>query len=186
MNNTQLINEGLDYHDMEGQFEPKLSVDEYSAKMGEDSDVVTLAFVIHSEQAGNDIVDWFERGYDWVLDASVSEGEIVPGKYLVFVEMNRRSTVPDRIITLLSDLTTLTNIPVTDWTITIDDEEYEPDVEVLKQVITISPHEYRKEEEQEEQEEGLNEMRIRAGLEPKRIVGEQDAELKNFKAMAGL
>jgi hypothetical protein len=29
-------------------------------------------------------------------------------------------------------------------------------------------------------------MRIRAGLEPKRIVGEQDAELKNFKAMAGL
>ena len=100
MKNIQL-NEGLDYHDLEGQLEPVVSVDEYAANMGKDSDIVTIAFIIRSEQAGNDLVDWFEKGYDWVLDAQVSEGEISPGKYLVFVELNRRSSVPERIIELL-------------------------------------------------------------------------------------
>jgi hypothetical protein len=72
--------------------------------MGKDSEIVTLAFTVKSEAAGNDLSDWFERGYDWVLDAQVSEGEIKPGQYLVFVEMNRRSSVPKRIIELLEDL----------------------------------------------------------------------------------
>ena len=98
-----IINEGLDYHDLEGQLLPQVTVDEYAAHMGNDSEIVTLAFTIRSEAAGNDLVDWFERGYDFVLDAQVSEGEVKPGQYLVFVEMNRRSSVPKRIIELLDD-----------------------------------------------------------------------------------
>jgi hypothetical protein len=153
--------------------------------MGNDSEIVTLAFTIKSEAAGNDLVDWFERGYDFVLDAQVSEGEVKPGQYLVFVEMNRRSSVPKRIIELLDDLETLTAIPVKDWTIIVDEEEHSPEEEVLKQVITISPHDYREEVEVEEEE--LNEMRERAGLEVKVIhADKQDAEIKAFKSMAGL
>jgi len=108
-----ILNEGLDYHDLEGQMVPKVTVDEYAAHMGKDSEIVTLAFIIKNKQAGDDLCDWFERGYDFVLDAQVSEGEISPGKYLVFVEMNRRSTVPARIIELLEDLTTLTDLKLT-------------------------------------------------------------------------
>jgi hypothetical protein len=164
---------------------PTVTVDEYAAHMGNDSEIVTLAFTIKSEAAGNDLVDWFERGYDFVLDAQVSEGEVKPGQYLVFVEMNRRSSVPKRIIELLDDLETLTAIPVKDWTIIVDEEEHSPEEEVLKQVITISPHDYREEVEVEEEE--LNEMRERAGLEVKVIhADKQDAEIKAFKSMAGL
>ena len=164
---------------------PTVTVDEYAAHMGNDSEIVTLAFTIKSEAAGNDLVDWFERGYDFVLDAQVSEGEVKPGQYLVFVEMNRRSSVPKRIIVLLDDLETLTAIPVKDWTIIVDEEEHSPEEEVLKQVITISPHDYREEVEVEEEE--LNEMRERAGLEVKVIhADKQDAEIKAFKSMAGL
>ena len=185
MTNKTILNEGLDYHDLEGQMIPTVTVDEYAAHMGEDSEIVTLAFTIKSEAAGNDLVDWFERGYDFVLDAQVSEGEVKPGQYLVFVEMNRRSSVPKRIIELLDDLETLTAIPVKDWTIIVDEEEYSPEEEVLKQVITISPHDYREEVEVEEEE--INEMRERAGLEVKVIhADKQDAEIKAFKAMAGL
>jgi len=185
MTNKTILNEGLDYHDLEGQMIPTVTVDEYAAHMGEDSEIVTLAFTIKSEAAGNDLVDWFERGYDFVLDAQVSEGEVKPGQYLVFVEMNRRSSVPKRIIELLDDLETLTAIPVKDWTIVVDEEEYSPEEEVLKQVITISPHDYREEVEVEEEE--INEMRERAGLEVKVIhADKQDAEIKAFKSMAGL
>ena len=185
MNNKTILNEGLDYHDLEGQMIPTVTVDEYAAHMGEDSEIVTLAFTIKSEAVGNDLVDWFERGYDFVLDAQVSEGEVKPGQYLVFVEMNRRSSVPKRIIELLDDLETLTAIPVKDWTIVVDDEEYSPEEEILAQVITISPHDYREEKEVEEEE--INEMRERAGLEVKVIhADKQDADIKAFKSMAGL
>ena len=185
MNNKTILNEGLDYHDLEGQMIPTVTVDEYAAHMGNDSEIVTLAFTIKSESAGNDLVDWFERGYDFVLDAQVSEGEVKPGQFLVFVEMNRRSSVPKRIIELLDDLETLTAIPVKDWTIIVDEEEYYPEEEVLKQVITISPHDYREEVEVEEEE--INEMRERAGLEVKVIhADKQDAEIRAFKSMAGL
>jgi len=185
MTNKTILNEGLDYHDLEGQMIPTVTVDEYAAHMGNDSEIVTLAFTIKSEAAGNDLVDWFERGYDFVLDAQVSEGEVKPGQYLVFVEMNRRSSVPKRIIELLDDLETLTAIPVKDWTIIVDEEEYSPEEEVLKQVITISPHDYRETEEVEEEE--INEMRERAGLEVKAIhADKQDADIKAFKSMAGL
>jgi hypothetical protein len=185
MTNKTILNEGLEYHDLEGQMLPIVTVDEYAAHMGNDSEIVTLAFNIRSEAAGNDLVDWFERGYDFVLDAQVSEGEVKPGQFLVFVEMNRRSTVPKRIIELLDDLETLTDIPVKDWTIIVDDEEHSPEEDVLKQVITISPHDYREEVEVEEEE--INEMRERAGLEVKVIhADKQDAEIKAFKAMAGL
>jgi hypothetical protein len=185
MTNKTILNEGLDYHDLEGQMIPTVTVDEYAAHMGNDSEIVTLAFTIKSEAAGNDLVDWFERGYDFVLDAQVSEGEVKPGQFLVFVEMNRRSSVPKRIIELLDDLETLTAIPVKDWTIIVDEEEYSPEEEVLKQVITISPHDYREEVEVEEEE--INEMRERAGIEVKVIhADKQDAEIKAFKSMAGL
>ena len=185
MTNKTILNEGLDYHDLEGQMIPTVTVDEYAAHMGNDSEIVTLAFTIKSEAAGNDLVDWFEKGYDFVLDAQVSEGEVKPGQYLVFVEMNRRSSVPKRIIELLDDLETLTAIPVKDWTIVVDEEEYSPEEEVLKQVITISPHDYREEVEIEEEE--INEMRERAGLEVKVLHSDkQDAEIKAFKSMAGL
>lgn len=177
-----ILTEGLDFHDLEGQVEPEITVDEYSAKMGKDSDIVTLTFTVNSELAGRDLVDWFERGYDYVLDASVSDGEIRPGKYLIFVEMNRRSTVPERIVELLSDLETLTSIKLKDWTVIVDEEEYEPDTDTLKQVITISPHEYRVEKEKETE---LNEFREIAGI-PTKNLHEEDAYIKTIKTMAGM
>lgn len=183
---TKILNEGLDYHDLEGIVTPTVTVDEYAAKMGKDSEIVTLAFIVNNKQAGSDLSDWFERGYDFVLDAQVSDGELSSGKYLVFVEMNRRTSVPERICTLCEDLETLTDIPLKDWTVVVDDEEYEPDVEVLKQVLTLSPHQYRETVEPEKEEE-LNEMRERAGLDVKSLyTDKQDSEIKSYKSIAGL
>ena len=113
----------------------------------------------------------------------IRDGEIEIGKYLVFVEINRRSSVPSRIIELLSDLKTLTNLKVTDWTVVVDEEDYEPDEHVLQQVITLNPNKYKLDKEREKE---LNEMRMLAKIEPKIIYSSNDIELKNFKAIAGL
>lgn len=178
-----IILESLDYEDMEGQLDPIVTVDEYEAKMGKNKDIVTLTFVVHSEAVGNDLVDWFERGYDWVLDASVSEGEIKVGKYLVFVEMNRRSTVPERIIELLLDLKTLTGYKITDWTVQIENEDYDADESVIRQVIICNPNEYKL---QKEKENEMNEMREIAGLLTKAIYEDKNKEIKDFVNLSGI
>ena len=180
MNKT--ITEGLDFHDMEGQINPLVTVDEYAAKMGKDSDIVTITFIARSQEVGKDLVDWLERGYDWVLDASVSDGEIEVGKYLVFVEMNRRSTVPARIIEMLTDLKTLTDRKITEWVIQVDNEDYDADEEVLGQVIICNPNKYKMEKEGEDE---LNEMREIAGLKINPS-SNQDEYIKSIKALAGM
>lgn len=177
----------LDYMDLKGQINDKITIDEYAAKMGKDSDIVTITFTTHSKLAAKDLVTWFERGYDFVLDASVSDGEIEPGKWLVFVEMDRRSKVPERIITLLSDIETLTGIEINEWTVEIDGNEYEASEEIMKEKMILNPNEYKdnRDSEDDENNEELNEMRLRAGLDVKTNYVE-DEYIKNLKAIAGL
>jgi hypothetical protein len=175
------LNENLDHHDMVGQINSIVTVDEYKAKAGGDDEIITLSFIIKGQQASQDLVDWFERGYEWILDAQVSDGEYIPGKNLVFVEMPRRSTAPDRIIEILKDLETLTDIKVTEWTVKIDGEEYDADPEIIKTKIRLSPHDYRLEHEDE-----LNEMREIAGIKSVNKYIKQDSILRNFIAKAGL
>jgi hypothetical protein len=180
----RILNEGLDYKDMEGQIEPTISVDEYSAKMGTDDEIVTLAFTVNNRMAAKDVVDWFERGYTWVLDAKESDGEVTSGKYLVFVELSRRTQVPARICELIDDLETLSTIKQDEWKIMINDEEYPADPEVLKSKIILSPQAYR--EAYPDEDEELNEMRNRAGLEHVNKYKDKDQILKDYLAKAGL
>jgi hypothetical protein len=72
---------------------------------------------------------------------------------------------------------------VDEWEVTIDEKDYSADTEILKELIPISPHEYREENEDEKE---LNEMRHRAGLDTVNLHGEPDSELKAFISMAGL
>jgi hypothetical protein len=178
-----IINESLDHLDMVGQIDPILSIDEYAAKMGPDHEVVTLSFIVKSQLAGEDLVSWMERGYDWVLDASLSDGELAPGKYIVFVELDRRSRVPARVMELITDLKTLTDIPATQWTVVINDTEYPADADVIRKHIILNPNEYKNTQKDEQE---LNEMRVAAGIEPKKVYDAPDALIRNFIAAAGL
>ena len=173
--------EGFDHMDLENQIIPEITIDEYSAKTGTDDEVVTVAFTVKGEQASKDLVEWFERGYDWVIDAAVSDGELSPGKYLVFVEINRRTSTPSKIVELVEDLETLTNLKVKDWTVTINDEDFDCELSQIKSQMKLSPQEYR-----ETKEEDLNEMRELSGSEPKKLYGKQDSILKDFISKAGL
>jgi hypothetical protein len=173
----------LDYHDFKGFVMPEITVDEYAAKIGKDSDIVTLAFLVKSKNAGDDLANWLETGYDYILDASVSDGELSPGHWLVFAEMDRRLAVPERIVEIIEDMVTLTNLPVEDWTITIDDKKYKADPSLIKGAMILSPHEYR---EQKESDQELNEFRTIAGLENKKVFEKLDKEIRDFTNSANI
>lgn len=176
------LNEGLDYHDMKGQIDSKITVDEYAAKMGKNSDIVTVTFITNSKLAAQDLVTWLELGYDYVLDASVSEGELEPGKWLVFVEMKRKPNVPKKIIEILEDLNTLTDMDLDDYVVEIDDEEHKADIDELKNHIILTPEQYENENEPKKE---LDEMRTIAGLDIENHANMND-DIQNMRLIAGL
>jgi len=180
-----ILSESLNYLDMENQVVPLVSVDEYAAKMGEDKDIVTVTFIVKSKLVAEDLVTWFERGYDFILDASISDGELSPNKWLVFVEMERRSWVARRVISLIKDMETLTGMPVEDYTLNIDGDEYPMELEVMKQKIILNPAKYEIEKEEPINDE-LNEMRLKAGLDHKESETPKDEYIKSLQASAGI
>ena len=83
--------EGMDPNDLEDRVKPEVHFDEFSAKMGPDDGVVVASFKVMGHSAAVDLETFLEKGYDWILDAETSAGEIEDSHYLVFIEAERRS-----------------------------------------------------------------------------------------------
>lgn len=165
---------------MQGMLKPTLHVDEFASKMGDDEDIIVLSFFVRSEQAAEDLTNWFEKGYDWILDADRSPGEITSGRYLVYVEMRRRSRAADQTNTMLDDLGTLTEYNLDNWQMTYRDDTVPFSRDEFIKRVPLSPKEYR-----ERREQGLNEMRVAAGLNPRSFY-EPDAEIRALQSSAGI
>jgi hypothetical protein len=175
------LNEGLEFKDLEGIVKPTVFIDEFASKMGSDDEVSVVSFYVRNNRAADDLVNWFEKGYDFVLDADRSPGEVKPNRYLVYVEMKRRSSLPDWIQELLYDLNTLTeHESESAWTVGYKGEEFPFTLEDVRSRVILSPIKYR-----EAKEAGLNEMRIAAGMKPKSI-RDNDSDIKKFAALAGI
>lgn len=159
---------------------PIVAIDKFKSKIGDDDALVVLSFVVRQKAVGEDLVEWFEKGYDWIIDAETSPGEISDGKYLVFVEMNRRTSVPERVMELLADMETLTGLNVGDWAVEIDGEEYPAEEEIIRNKIVLSPHDYRQQRDSE-----LNEWRERAGLKTHSTYIADD-DIKAWQRQAGI
>jgi hypothetical protein len=177
---NNFIMEGLGYKDMEGLVKPEIHIDEFESKMGSDEDIIVVSFFITEEQASKDLMKWFETGYDFILDADRSPGEIQPNRYLVYVEIRRRTAAGEYVQQLLDDLSTLTEFSPDDWTMVYDGERMPYSQEEFERIVPLSPKEYR-----QQHDEDLNEMRTAAGL-PAKTFYEEDEEIRSLQAAAGI
>jgi hypothetical protein len=179
-NNCKLLNEGLEYKDLEGLMKATMHVDEFSANMGDDADVMVLSFFVRDKQAAKDLVAWFEKGYDFILDADRSPGEIRPGRYLVYVELRRRPAARDHIQELLDDLSTLTEFEPQDWIVHAGDKVAHWNPEELGDLVPLTSDAYRAEHEQD-----LNDLRDAAGIPAKKI-HKTKSDMKDLQTAAGI
>jgi hypothetical protein len=169
---------------MVGLIKPTLHIDEFVSKMGDDDDIMVISFYVRSDKVADDLINWFEKGYDFVLDADRSPGEIKPNRYLVYLEIQRRTRAVRQIKELLDDLETLTEHSVDDWTITFKDHEFKFDEDTLSNVLILSPREWRRHEEKTDA--SMNEMRIAAGIPVKSKRLDKDPELDIIRSQAGI
>jgi len=178
--NNQLLSEGLKFKDLEGIVKPTIHVDEFSSKMGDDADIIVLSFFVRDKSAAKDLMAWFEKGYDFVLDADVSPGEIKPNRYLVYVEMRRRNAAPKQIQEMLDDLSTLTEFDPDEWVMTYQGQRTPWSPEEFAKRVPLTPKDYVA-----STEDNLNEMRVAAGL-PVKPIHKVDQELRALQAAAGI
>jgi len=172
--------EALEYKDMVGQIKPTIHVDEFASKMGDDDDVIVASFFVRSRQAAVDLMNWFEKGYDWIMDSDVSPGEISPGRYLVYIEMRRRSSAGTKLAAAIQDLETLTELTPSDWTMHYGDQTVPFTKESFDSLVPLSPKDYRARRETD-----LNEMRAAAGLDAVSLY-KPDRELRQLQSAAGI
>ena len=173
--------ESLDFKELEGLMKPTIHVDEFSSKMGDDDDIIVVSFFVRDAQAAKDLMSWFEKGYDFVIDADRSPGEIKPNRYLVYLEMRRRNAAPGQIDEILKDLNTLTEYEPDDWIMVYKKQKHKWDPETFAELVPLTPNEYR-----ERTEGDLNEMRIAAGLDVKLIYTTVSKDLQSLQSAAGI
>jgi len=159
---TYNLNEGLEKSDLKRLVYPELHIDEYKSKMGKDEDIVVLSFKVTGKEPAQDLVNFIEKGYEWVLDADVSSGELNDGDFIVFVEADRTKDIPDNIILLVKDITLLTDQSIDEWDLIIR-SNYNPldlTAENIRNNVPLTTEDYLRRYGTKE----LDEMRTAAGV----------------------
>lgn len=154
--------EGLEQGDLERLIHPELHVDEFKSKLGDDEDVIVLSFKVDTKEPANDLVAFIEKGYDWVIDADISSGEMDDGSYIVFVELDRSKEAPENIMSLMEDLMNLTGQQVEDWRVRYFKSRTERglDQEALSTIIPLTPEAYNREYGQD----AIDDLKTAAGI----------------------
>lgn len=84
-------------------------IDSYRSKIGDDENTIVLSFTVDSEDPAKDLENFIEMGYQFVLDADVSPGELDDGTYKVFVEIERSRHAAEQIREILDGIEKLTD-----------------------------------------------------------------------------
>lgn len=141
MNNQQL-NEGLRPLDLKEMVHSTFEVDVHASKMGEDRDVCVMSFQVKDRGPANDLMEFIEKGYYFVLDSDVSSGENENGEYSVFVELPRSSKLAEHIREITYGVKKLTGIEDFKFKYHKQHAEHEVSEETLRSVIPPSAEAY--------------------------------------------
>jgi hypothetical protein len=95
-------------NDLKDLIQTTFSVDQYKSKVGDDKNIVVIAFDIKDGDPAKDLSQFIETGHD-TIDVDVSPGPDADGLYKVFVELERNSKLFDSIDNVLRDVTRADN-----------------------------------------------------------------------------
>lgn len=121
---------------------PTFEVDTFRSKMGEDQDVCVVSFKVKDRAPAKDLMEFVEKGYEFVLDADVSSGENDKGEYSVFIELNRSPQLAEEIKELCYGVKKLTGINDFKFKYYKDNQTHDVTEETLKKIIPSSAKDY--------------------------------------------
>ena len=177
------VNEGLEQNDLKRLILPELHIDEYKSKMGKDEDVVVISFKVRGREPAEDLVNFIEKGYEWVLDADVSSGEMGDGDFLVFVECDREPDVAENVIAMMQDIMNLTGQDLKEWSMQIrsNPAQLELTADNIKNNVPLTTASYLSKYSKKD----LDEMRNAAGI-PVTTSAPKNDHTQSLRSLAGI
>ena len=142
MQNNQQLNEGLRSNDLENMILPIIDIDSCRSKMGEDRDVCVLSLIVKDRNPAKDIMEFVEKGYNFVLDADVSAGEDDRGQYHVFIELSRTPKLAEQIKELEYGVKKLTGLSEFKFKYYKEKTEHDLTEEALTKIVPSTPQMY--------------------------------------------
>lgn len=133
---------GLRAGDLQGMVYEIFEIDSYASKMGDDKNIVTLSFSVKSKEPADDLVGFFEKGYDFILDADVTAGEQSDGTFKVFVELERKRNVHEHIVEIVDGIKKLSEKDKLKFRYYKDFRSYEATLENIQTVVPDDPDNY--------------------------------------------
>ena len=138
----QIVNEGLKAGDLDGVVSKRFSVDQFKSKMGDDRNIMVLAFTVDGLAPAKDLERFAETGYKSVMDADATPGTMADGKHRVFVEFERKEGVNLDLFKFIEDLKKLTNIETFEFTYHKRTVPFEASAKNFAEVLPLTPIAY--------------------------------------------
>jgi len=138
----------LSENDLKNTIHNIITLDDFKPKAGNDEEVIVVTFYFNDEGPARDLNTFIQRGFIDILDVEVSPNTDEDGRYLVFIEMDRNKTFPEKFKALVKDIENLTG--KVDWKIKTylsDDKEFEIGDKKIFKFIILDPKEYVTKEE---------------------------------------
>ena len=135
--------EGLRAGDLKDMISDVFTVDQFNSKMGNDEEIIVIAFTSEDKYPAIDLMEFIEKGYPFVLDADMSSGEEKDGDYRVFVEIERTEKASFDVEELLQGVGRLCKIDNWKFKYFRDHEEHEFSKESFIQVVPLDVEEYK-------------------------------------------
>jgi len=145
------FNEGLKAGDLEGVIDKRFSIDQFKSKMGDDKNIMVLAFTAEGLAPAKDLERFAETGYKEILDADATPGTMADGKHKVFIEFARQDGVITHIMKFLEDLKKLTNIEEFEYTYHKGENPTLVSAGTMQEMVPTTPDAY---------EQKVNEMKM--------------------------
>ncbi len=136
------LNEGLRPLDLEEMVIPFIEIDSYCSKMGEDRDVCVVSFQAKDRGPAKDLMEFIEKGYEFVLDADISSGENENGEYSIFVEIGRIAELPIQICDIVYGVKKLTGIEAFTFKYHKTPTIHKVGAEEIEKYVPCTPAEY--------------------------------------------
>lgn len=105
---SKQINEAIQNNDLADLISAVVSIDQYKSKVGDDKEVVVVAFRIKDKDPAADLSQFLETGHS-ALDVDISPGPDVDGMYTVFLELERGAELYEKIDAILRDVQRVDN-----------------------------------------------------------------------------
>jgi hypothetical protein len=186
MSNSQhnkQLNEGLEGGDLARLVHPELHIDEFKSKLGKDEDVCVVSLKVSDKEPAQDLMSFYEKGYDWIIDSDISSGEMSDGDYVVFVEIERTKDLPRHIMDMMEDTMNLTEQDLSDWRVRYHTSttDHELSEESLRNLIPLTKEDYNRKYGKED----IDKLKAAAGVQVDTKAPKNDFT-ESLRALAGI